>query len=450
MKHITVDINKIIGAMKPMHGVNNGPVPGADSRGRGNAYRFREAGIPFIRNHDASLFSVYGGEHTVDVDLIFPNFDADENDPANYDFDYTDAYCQAIYDAGGQLVYRLGAKIEHGFKKYNTRPPKDFHKWARICEHIIRHLVYGWANGLHLNITYWEIWNEADGINPDGISACWQGTREEFYEFYHIVATHLKEQFPELKIGGPAYTCAHPGKPEQDGFVAYVQEHKTPLDFYSFHGYTDDPQYISETTRFVRSLLDEHGLKEAEIHLNEWNYMTSWVGEEHLNCLRMFRSNKAAAFCAACILEAQHSPMDMFMYYDAAPGSEYNGWFDRFDFQCLEKPYYAFWQFNQLYQLHNEVEVNLEGEYLYAAAAAAGEQAAVQVVCYSANEIADDTVEVNIKGLKGKYKITCLLIDEDHDNEPVRKEVFTSEECSIYLHLHNCNTYLLQVKMVED
>ena len=44
-----------------------------------------------------------------------------------------------IEAAGTKVFYRLGHRIEHEVKKYGTLPPKDFKKWAVICEHIIRH-----------------------------------------------------------------------------------------------------------------------------------------------------------------------------------------------------------------------------------------------------------------------------------------------------------------------
>ena len=52
-----------------------------------------------------------------------------------------------------------------GIKPYHTFPPKDPEKWARICEHIIRHYTEGWADGYHYNIRYWEIWNEPEVQN---------------------------------------------------------------------------------------------------------------------------------------------------------------------------------------------------------------------------------------------------------------------------------------------
>ena len=69
----------------------------------------------------------------------------------------------------------LGNRIEHESKRYGSIPPKDPAKWARICEHIIRHMNEGWAGGHHYGIEYWEIWNEPD-VNPQ----CWDGPVEEF------------------------------------------------------------------------------------------------------------------------------------------------------------------------------------------------------------------------------------------------------------------------------
>ena len=61
-----------------MHALNNGPEYkfAADQRIT-NLYAFRDAGIPYARNHDASLCYTYGGEHTVDVANIFTDFDAE-------------------------------------------------------------------------------------------------------------------------------------------------------------------------------------------------------------------------------------------------------------------------------------------------------------------------------------------------------------------------------------
>ena len=188
---VSVDLSKEEGPVKPMHAVNNGPSvkkPGGDQK-NGNFEDYKAARIPFARTHD-SINCVSGGAHTCDISAIFPDFDADENDPRNYDFVFTDHYLDSIRRAGTEVFFRLGQTIEHGPKKYGVLPPKDYAKWARICEHVIRHYNEGWGWGAdnayttvniawsnQFNIVYWEIWNEPD-LDPSDVGfpknpRCW-------------------------------------------------------------------------------------------------------------------------------------------------------------------------------------------------------------------------------------------------------------------------------------
>ena len=76
MNEVKVDFSKKCGKMKPMHAVNNGPVHKFTLDQRiSNLQWFIDAGIPYARTHDAAFYSTYGGEHTVDVHAIFPDFD---------------------------------------------------------------------------------------------------------------------------------------------------------------------------------------------------------------------------------------------------------------------------------------------------------------------------------------------------------------------------------------
>ncbi len=50
----------------------------------------------------------------------------------------TDMCVANTFSIGCEVFYRLGSRIEHG-KKKDAFPPADYHKWAVICEHIIRH-----------------------------------------------------------------------------------------------------------------------------------------------------------------------------------------------------------------------------------------------------------------------------------------------------------------------
>ena len=149
---LKLDSNKIIQSIKPMNAVNNGPSRPRSSQSRGNFESYSAAGFPYARTHDANLCFDYGAPHTVDITAIFPDFDADENDPMSYDFVLTDEYIKTILESGTKVFYRLGQSIEHSKKKYGVLPPKDFNKWARICEHIILHFNEGWADGYHYGI----------------------------------------------------------------------------------------------------------------------------------------------------------------------------------------------------------------------------------------------------------------------------------------------------------
>ena len=149
---ITVKISpeKFVKKMKPMHGGGQPPLWGKDLIE--HFHYMTEAGIPFSRLHDVG--GVFGGGRFVDIPNIFRDFSADENDPKNYDFVFTDHLISALMDAKVEPYYRLGITIEnHAYiKPYHTFPPKDYEKWARICEHVIAHYNHGWANGFYYDI----------------------------------------------------------------------------------------------------------------------------------------------------------------------------------------------------------------------------------------------------------------------------------------------------------
>ena len=75
MQTIHIDFSAHAGKIKPMNAVNNGPT-GMSERGTSNFLDYKALEIPYARNHDASFYYGYGGEHTVDVHRIFKNFDA--------------------------------------------------------------------------------------------------------------------------------------------------------------------------------------------------------------------------------------------------------------------------------------------------------------------------------------------------------------------------------------
>lgn len=400
MSEILLDSTRTLGPMKRMHAVNNGPLMKRPDQTRGNFDEFAAARIPFARNHDAAFNAAYGGEHTVDVNFIFPDFSRDPDDPTAYDFTLTDQYLRNTLDAGTGVFYRLGSKIEHWIKKYNTLPPKDFQKWAEICEHIIAHYNEGWADGHRWDIAYWEIWNEPD-LDPDDSpnKRCWGGTADEFFQLYRITARHLKRRFPNLRIGGPA--LAHRFDDWTDRFLASLTAdgERTPLDFFSWHVYTTDPRVVGQKARLVRDKLDRAGYPDAESILNEWNYVRGWT-KDFVYTIRQIIGAKGAAFTAACMAVGQDSPVDMLMYYDARP-CPFNGLFDFYTLERL-KGYWPFYGFADLYDLGTQISAVSDDPDIYCVAATDGNgRLGLIVAHYAENDTAEPAKTVLIKAAPG-------------------------------------------------
>ncbi len=366
---ISFDLARTGGPVKPINAVNNGPIRSRSDQSNGNFDLYSALDISYARTHDASFCSAYGGEHTVDITAVFPNFDADENDPASYDFHYTDEYIDTIQSAGTKVFFRLGHKIEHGTKKYGTLPPKDFAKWARVCEHLIRHTTEGWADGHHWDIEYWEIWNEPD-LDPDDSpnKRCWGGTKAQFFDLFEIAAKHLKACFPDKKIGGPAiaYNLAW-----AEDFLAEMQRRGTPIDFFSWHRYTTDPHSFAAMAEKVRALLDRFGFGHAESILNEWNYVRGWGGADWIYSLRQMEGLKGASFVAATMAVAQAAPIDMLMYYDARP-TGMNGIFDETILCDTRKGYEVYRTARLLRQAGTSLPVECSSPDVYGLAATDG------------------------------------------------------------------------------
>lgn len=398
--------------VKPVHGVGQPPLLGCDCS---MFHYLTEAGIPFSRLHDVG--GVYGENRFVDIPNLFRDFDADAEDPASYDFAFTDHLIKALMEAKVEPVFRLGVTIENDIhiKSYRLDPPKDPHKWARICEGVIAHYTEGWADGFHYPIRYWEIWNEPDNEVEPEKNQMWNGTAEQYYELYAVTSRHLKARFPHLKIGGYAscgfYDLKKSYVPEAassprfeyfisffDGFLRHVKEQDCPLDFFSWHSY-DSPENNLVYAQYARDRLDEAGFSHTETTCNEWNYQSRCRG-----------TARHAALTAAMLLTFQKSPLDNAMFYDARIGvSRFGSLFHPMTTKPL-KAYYAFCAFNRLYQLGTEdpVEAALPAG-VYACGAHKGKERALMLV----NTTTED-LPIALEQAPAKV----LLVDESHDYTP--------------------------------
>ncbi len=434
METLRFDLSKKEGTFKIMNATNGGPIHKRHntSQYRSNFEEYKAARMPYSRNHDSAMCGIYGGPYSHDITCIFPDFEADVNDPASYDFACTDESILVCLDAGTKTFFRLGQTIEHQIKKHNIYPPKDYQKWAEICEHIIRHYTEGWADGFTHDMPYWEIWNEPDLGEHEPIDQhkTWCGTREQFFDFYEVAAKHLKKCFPHLKIGGPA--LAHQVDWAEE-FLSEMQRREVPIDFFSWHIYYNTPDFFVERAEKIRELLDKYGYENAESILDEWNYIRGWR-DDFVYSLEVMHGIKGAAFTMACMTEGQKSSMDMMMYYDTRP-SAFNGAFDFYTLRPL-KGYYPLYWYGMFYDMKNEVRSFGDPEDIYTLCGVDENGKVLSVVTYYTDEdetAADKEVTVDF-GKSGEYEV--YILDKDHDGELVkttRDLSFTMKPCSCIL-----------------
>lgn len=395
---ITVNTNKQVGKIKPMHAVGQPPMGGKyQSYPSESFHLLTEAGIPYSRLHDVGGY--FGGGRFVDIPNIFSDFDADVNDPASYDFVFTDKLITGLMSNGVEPYYRLGVTIENFavIKQYRQDPPKDFDKWAQICEHIVAHYIDGWADGFNYDITYWEIMNEPDsGHGFRGrVAPLWWGTPEQYYELYDVTAKRLKNRFGDrIKIGGYSavgfyYVTDTPEEREEypiheyrmdffRNFMQYLKDHNTPLDFFSWHSYMDAASTVIHA-KWVANALVEYGYPNTESHLTEWNVKCETRG-----------TATHSSNTAAMILALQKEKVDMTCIYDARFEGRYGPLFN----PMTHKPwhtYYTLVAFNTLYRLGNEIETLSDTAGVYVVGATNGSKKALMITNISGS---DHTLEL--------------------------------------------------------
>lgn len=397
-------------SIKPLHGINNSRISLEKPM-----EELRDAGIPFVRLHD--LGGYFGGGLYVDIPNLFPDFSADENNPASYNFDFTDRYFQQLTASGPEIFLRLGVTIENFWwiKSFRINPPVDFAKWARICEHVVRHYNEGWADGYHFNIRYWEIWNEPE--NP----SMWRGTKQQYFDLYKATTLHLRSCFPDIKLGGYASCGFYALNTHKDDdffkgcltwftdFLDFVKQESLPLDFYTWHRYFTDPEILREDSGYIRTELDKRGFTATESIFDEWNY---YDGDSPTKWDDM-KSAVGASAVAATMIVLQNIAVDKALYYDARPNGSYGGLY-YFPSQAVTPTYYAFKAFNRLYALQEEVPVMENCDGIYAMAASNGDESAVLLVN---NGKESKALEIGMCNFSGAMK--ACIIDEAHTFESI-------------------------------
>jgi hypothetical protein len=179
--------------------------------------------------------------------------------------------------------------------------------------------------------------------------------------------------------------------------LAYIKEHKSPIDFFSWHSYSGVEATVAMDD-FLHRTLAEYGYEGLETQLNEWN--NAYGNEKHGTSLAS--ASVAAMMCAM----QTRAHTDMLCYYDSRMlASAYGGLFAPLTYAPV-CTYYSFFAFGELYALGTQVETSCDDTKVYALAATNGEKKAMMIVN---TDEKDKEITLNLDG-----EWTVSLIDKEH------------------------------------
>lgn len=123
--------------------------------------------------------------------------------------------------------------------------PKDIDKWLDMVDAFIKHILNRYG-AYEVEKWYFEFWNE-----PNLETVFWEGTREEFFNFFMLTYKRIKSINSRLKVGGFGILKLGDLNTWIDEFKEYSKKHKCFLDFFSFHAYQlkgNDKELDSDST----------------------------------------------------------------------------------------------------------------------------------------------------------------------------------------------------------
>ncbi len=303
VKEFSVDFNSVLGTIKPLTGVTAGP---------GDALQgYKDAHITMIRTNDyygPCDFPTYS--EFFSNGSINPNFDP--TDPGQYHWKSTDDILSVHYANGFETFFRLGISFNLTKKSPYWDPPYDYGDTtytniSEVFKRTVMHYNDGWDNGFHYGIKYWNIWTEPDG-------GFWNRSVSDttYYRMYTDVSKTLKNYDATLKVGGPGLLSGSvvSKRPWVNHFIDYCRTHDAPLDFLSWHLYSQhNPYAVQVYADYIRGLLDDAGFTETENVISESNISLGHDNYPYVNTPRH------AAWFASMLITAQNAPLDRLIMY---------------------------------------------------------------------------------------------------------------------------------------
>jgi|GEM_PF-1562033 len=252
------------------------------------------------------------------------------------------------------------------------------------------------------NVQYWEILNEVD--NDGGPYA---SNFAAVATIYNTVATKIKNKYPSLKVGGPAF--ARPDLTSQ--VTTFISNAHANLDFVSYHSYSSGntacgatPQTNAQMwdsaasngaiTTSIKSIISNHTTRAIETFHDEYNI--SWCPpDSRMNDI------KGAVFDALTMVSVASAGATGAMAWNEA-----DGWYGKLDGSYNQRPA------SHVYKIFNE---DMTGSIVSTSVSDASKIAVMAVKSGNWRKIAiinrseaSQTVQLNITGASSNVKASSL------------------------------------------
>lgn len=217
-------------------------------------------------------------------------YSEDKDGTPIYNWSYVDELYDFLLEIGMKPFVELGfmpSKLARSKEtvfwwKGHISPPADMSKWKALVREFVRHCLNRYG-AEEVAQWYFEVWNE-----PDLSGVCWAGTKEEYFNFYESTAREIKSVLPELKVGGPALGYGSLWNDTwAEEFMDYCKSGNVPLDFFSFHVYSEypyrkseglsltrmmPPSFYKDSVHLMQQKMEQAGYPDLELHMTEWNF----------------------------------------------------------------------------------------------------------------------------------------------------------------------------------
>ena len=108
------------------------------------------------------------------------------------------------------------------------------------------------------------------------------------------------------------------------GFLNYMQQNNVPLDFLSWHIYSNNPQDFANAAIFYRAELNARGYTATESHITEWN---TQFRDPTLDDVQLRTGAKASSLMTAAWINLQNQNVAVSTFYRGTDPSMDATWF---------------------------------------------------------------------------------------------------------------------------